>query len=116
MIYAIQALQTPYIKIGIARGSKGRLTNLQVGCPYDLVLVAEADWHNKFERVIHDYLTRCNKHIRGEWFDYSGETKRIVGLMKDGGSEADLIEIVTKWAGPSRLAKLAQVSREAAYG
>lgn len=65
-VYFIQDAETRAIKIGISVNPAGRLNQLQIGHPYQLVLLGtipgsrqiEAELHVKFER----------HHLRGEWF------------------------------------------------
>ena len=57
-----------FVKVGIAYNVKVRITNLQVGCPYELKLLASWATENarRDERRMH---ALWKKHeVRGEWF------------------------------------------------
>src|SRR3990172_105680 len=86
MIYAIHAVGTEYVKIGVTAGTKkaGRLSSLQTGCPFELVIVAQADWPHHQERIIHRYLKRHGLHVRGEWFMFEGRTQDLTSMMRRG--------------------------------
>lgn len=66
MIYAIQCGREGPIKIGVARDPQKRLADLQVGCPYELFLVAAGDLPDSAEREFHRQL--WDYSVRGEWF------------------------------------------------
>lgn len=82
MIYAILVEGSRYVKFGKAENVKKRLSGLQTGCPYELKLIAVADWPDAEEGAIHSYLNaiRC----RGEWFSRDSSVERVLGLMRDG--------------------------------
>ena len=87
MIYAIRAVGTPFVKLGVSVGighKMQRIATLQTGCPFELVLIAQADWPNIEERRIHSRLKRLGLHARGEWFKDEGETNVIIDLLRDG--------------------------------
>ena len=69
-LYVIRLADLDVVKIGYSENVSKRLSCLQVGCPLDLhleftVLVYEAE---RWEKVVHDFLKKQGKHIRGEWF------------------------------------------------
>ena len=80
MIYAVRALETPYIKFGIARGIERRLTTMQTGCPYELRAVAFADWPNQAERQIHAFLKA--DRVRGEWFKQGKDADTVIDALR----------------------------------
>ena len=86
MIYVIKAVDTEFVKIGISNGWRGRLKSMQTGCPFELVLIAEAEWPNREERRIHSRLRRAGLHVRGEWFKREGETNTIIELLRNGSA------------------------------
>lgn len=66
MIYAIQAGVNGPIKFGVSKHPMGRLSDLQIGNPVKLALVAVADLPNVCERQIHHWLR--DERLSGEWF------------------------------------------------
>jgi hypothetical protein len=88
LIYAIRAVGTDFIKFGKANDPVQRLAGLQTSNPFELKLVACAEWPDKEESYIHMYLDDF-RH-RGEWFVCDKATDKIVGLLRDG--EAGLRE------------------------
>jgi hypothetical protein len=84
MIYAIRAVGTPFTKFGTAKDAYKRLAYLQIGIPFKLLLMANADWPNKQEGVIHAYL--ADSLERGEWFKDSPNTRKVIDLLRDGES------------------------------
>ena len=86
MIYAIRAVGTEYVKIGISNTSSGadRITALQISCPFELSFVAQAEWPDGQERCIHVHLKRTGCHVRGEWFRETGETLLVLEYMRNG--------------------------------
>jgi hypothetical protein len=83
MIYAIEADR--FIKFGRAANVGKRLAELETGCPFDLTILAAADWPNGAETAIHRLL--ANHRQRGEWFKDCPEARQIIGWMlnKDVG-------------------------------
>lgn len=79
MIYAIQAVGTEYIKFGIATNLAHRLCILQVGCPFDLIIVASCAWFDSDEARIHMHLS--DRRVRGEWFRRGGATEAVIDAM-----------------------------------
>lgn len=85
MIYAIHAVGTEYVKIGVSIWRKrSRLSELQCANPFELVIVAQADWPHYQERTIHRYLKLHGLHVRGEWFRNEGHTEALIGMMRRG--------------------------------
>lgn len=71
MIYFIEAVGTPYVKIGRTRTSvKSRMSALATGCPYPLQVVRLIAINQKRESKIEKQLHRKFKKFRsqGEWF------------------------------------------------
>lgn len=66
MIYVVEAVGHGFYKFGVAVNPVSRLSELQVGCPFELRLIASVDWPHHYEATIHDFLKQ--RHIRGEWF------------------------------------------------
>ena len=87
MIYVLRAAGSEFVKIGVSKGigpKMVRISELQTGCPFELVLIAQADWPHIEERRIHARLKRFGLHVRGEWFIDKTETSEIIGLLRDG--------------------------------
>lgn len=69
-VYAMGALGTGLVKIGFTTKSPNvRMNELQVGCPYKLVLLGIWEGDMYAESCTHSQLKAIN--IRGEWFDFS---------------------------------------------
>jgi Meiotically up-regulated gene 113 len=114
MIYAIKAVGTEYVKIGVSRGQGPRMTrigNMQVGCPFELVLVAQVDWPHREEKRIHGHLKRHGLHVRGEWFSMSQETRIIIDLMRDGRAGLDAWYKRITPSNNRRLARILSITR-----
>ena len=87
MIYMIRAIGTGYVKIGKAGGLdiEPRLIQLQVGCPFELRVIARVvDWPDYMESVLHRHLHRDS--IRGEWFKLGERTRQVLRIMQNGGT------------------------------
>jgi hypothetical protein len=90
MIYAIKAVGTEYVKIGVSLGGgPARIAAMQTGCPFELVLIAQAEWPHDDERRIHAHLKRLGLHVRGEWFKREGDTVAIIEMMRNGRAGMD---------------------------
>jgi hypothetical protein len=115
MIYAIRALKTPYIKIGVSNGSVGRLMTLQCGCPFELLLEAEADWPDSEERKIHCYLSRQGHHFRLEWFTGAPVVQSLIGYLRRNDLSG-WHRSITEWATEiSRGRRLGRILAMASY-
>lgn len=75
MLYIIQYGNTNQYKIGITKNLNKRISELQVGSPYELKLVkiwthTRREKIEEYERVIHRYLIKEGYQIRkdSEWF------------------------------------------------
>ena len=75
MLYIIQYGNTNQYKIGITKNLNKRISELQVGAPYELRLVkiwthTRREKIEEYERVIHRYLIKEGYQIRkdSEWF------------------------------------------------
>lgn len=85
MIYAVWAEGTPYIKIGwVDRPSwlKKRVQILQVGCPFELQLIAQIEGTLDEEQAIH--LMLQDSLERGEWFRLGTSVRQVLAQMADG--------------------------------
>lgn len=82
MIYAIRAVGTPFIKIGKAKSVGRRLATLQTHSPFDLEILAVANWEDRRERALHRYLQ--DAHVRGEWFRECEAMTRVIEWMRAG--------------------------------
>lgn len=73
-----------FVKIGIAHDVKFRMSQMQVGCPFKLSLLAswKSDDALIEEEILHD---RYDKHrVRGEWFNIP-DAELIVLLSEVAG-------------------------------
>jgi hypothetical protein len=84
VIYAIRAVGTEYIKFGYTAPEllRVRLGTLQIGCPFELEMVAYGPGDLAEEQRVHVHLTAAGRHFRGEWFISSPETQEIVDRLK----------------------------------
>ena len=91
-IYVIQCCE--YSKIGIAKNIKSRISSLQIGCPYELRVIAKLGTSNarSDERRLHHLLRRFR--TRGEWFKLSDsliahivKAQTVADLLDDGSSK-----------------------------
>lgn len=76
MIYFIEAVGTPFVKIGRTRHSaKSRLSSLRTGCPYPLRIIRMLAVNLKRESQLEKQLHRKFKKYRaeGEWFALTEE-------------------------------------------
>ena len=78
-VYFIQAIESNFVKIGSAKNIEKRLSNLQVGCPFELKLInyiygrsQEVNLHKRFQAY----------HVRGEWFTLEGELKQFIDNLE----------------------------------
>ncbi len=75
-IYAVLAdMQPMSVKIGIAKHPEHRAFSLQSSCPVQLKLLGYVPGTKTLEKTIHGILRK--QCVRGEWFSYEGEAKRI---------------------------------------
>jgi hypothetical protein len=95
VIYAIHAVDTEFVKFGKADKIKRRLINLQVSSPHELRVIAQADWPDSAEALIHALLRQSR--VRGEWFRLDKPTIGILGLMRE---EAGLSKLEELGSGP----------------
>jgi hypothetical protein len=68
-VYFIQCTKTKAVKIGISNNPLRRLSALQTGYPFDLILlrVIKTPAPRKLEKLLHKKME--DFHLRGEWFD-----------------------------------------------
>ena len=85
-VYVI--LCVDFVKIGIAVKPESRLGNMQVGCPYELKMLAKYPSNNARhdERRLHKLLHSF--HARGEWFKIPDS---LIALMVKAGSVGELM-------------------------
>ena len=72
-VYVLGAMEMPYVKIGRAKNVWRRSRDIQVGCPYEVVVFGARFSHPKFtqalEMEVQRTLVDLDCHHRGEWFD-----------------------------------------------
>jgi hypothetical protein len=81
MIYAVRAVGTEFIKFGRANNLARRLKELETGCPYELDVLAVADWPDGQESAIHSYLSETR--VKLEWFMDSARAQEVIGFLND---------------------------------
>ncbi len=95
MIYSIRCIvgSAKYYKFGRYRSQRlgenaayKRLLELQIGCPFELELIAVGKWpeweDQERERRIHNYLQASR--VRGEWFKGCERVTEILRMMGAG--------------------------------
>lgn len=86
-IYLIAVAGTSHVKVGFTAGKASeRLCALQVGCPYELTVIACLRGSRNTEQALHSALNRWGRHLRGEWFDLDTDQWRAAD-----GCDGDLI-------------------------
>lgn len=95
MIYAIEAWGTGFIKFGKANSVSKRLKELEVGCPFQLHIVAAAPWPDGAETAIHSYLAPDIE--RGEWYQEGVRADEVLGWMnhKDSSYGLERLRLAT---------------------
>lgn len=68
-VYFVHAPEANAVKIGVSSDPKYRLTNMQVGSPVSLTILAVVPGGHALERKLHQQLAASR--IRGEWFRVS---------------------------------------------
>lgn len=85
-IYFIQRGEGGLIKIGFTlRSTQRRLSELQVGCPETLHLLAESPGTEAHEDVLHLHFAAAWK--RGEWFEPVPELLDMINAISFGDLE-----------------------------
>lgn len=87
-VYAIRALGTPYVKIGVAEDVEARLAALQTGTPLELAILHEVEMgvrDYELEELMHTRYAEMR--VRGEWF----AVERGEELAKDLEAQALLL-------------------------
>lgn len=79
-IYFVRAIETKFVKIGFAENVKKRVNELQVGCPFALLIEHTFPSVFDFEAYLHEQFNQY--HYRGEWFVYSREVKSFIDYTK----------------------------------
>lgn len=75
MIYFI-GCNDRYVKIGVSHSPYSRLNDLQVGNPYDLMMLKTIDVSHKAEVYLHDKFSHL--HHRTEWFNLNSELREYI--------------------------------------
>lgn len=57
-----------FTKIGKADSPSKRLSEIQVGNPRPLSIVATLNGDPRLERALQRHFASCGRHVRGEWF------------------------------------------------
>ena len=94
-IYFIQCGQ--FIKIGKANYPERRLLELQIGCPYDLTLLATLPGDEREELYFHRLFV--DRRHKGEWFALTGdEIANAIGeyLAWNGLSPEERVKKIAK--------------------
>lgn len=71
-LYIIQQKITGAVKIGRTSNIERRLTELQVGSPYEIRCVLLLPNQGKLEKILHKRMQNHQLRIAGEWFSYEG--------------------------------------------
>lgn len=91
-VYFIKCKQ--YVKIGHASDVSKRLSELQIGCPFPLKLMAVIPGDRRLERAFHEALHAWR--VRGEWFDArtGAPVRKLMVLINNGARPTKLSEII----------------------
>lgn len=83
IVYFILDTYSNTVKIGYTtiKGLDKRLTNLQIGTPYELKLLGAIWGNSKIESKLHKQFNKF--HIRGEWFHYTKEIEDFLSESWD---------------------------------
>lgn len=70
-VYFIEAVGTPFVKIGFTQGAEvsWRLKSLQCGCPYELRVVTSFQAPQHVEPYLHMKFAAYRARSVGEWFE-----------------------------------------------
>lgn len=82
-VYAIGVVGHDRVKIGRSRDPQQRLSHVQVGCPWDVVLVALVRGGTQAEEAIQSALRTA--HVRGEWYSVTHEDALALFTACGGG-------------------------------
>ena len=83
IVYAMGVVGHDRIKIGRTRDPRQRLSHVQVGCPWEIVLVAVVRGGPVAEDLVQSALRHA--HIRGEWYEMSHDAARAIFSACGGG-------------------------------
>ena len=73
-VYMISISESYIVKVGIAQNPQERLSTLQIGNPYNLILETQTnsmysrEHAIQIESYIHKKLEELGGHMRGEWY------------------------------------------------
>jgi hypothetical protein len=111
MIYAIQVIGAPfkpYTKFGKSNDPASRLVQHQTSSPFQVVLLASADWPDAEEAKIHKYLEKY--HVRGEWFAAGRRTSLVIDLLQqEDGLSIWLRTAASNQLGPGTKRRLGRI-------
>ncbi len=110
MIYAIRCVNTNFIKFGRANNVGRRLKELDTCCPFDLEITAVVNWPDGSETAIHRHLQ--DQRLKGEWFQDSDTTQRVIGWMLQGVEGLEELRLVNKVLFKHRAMKIEKNSQE----
>jgi hypothetical protein len=111
MIYIIHAAATDYYKVGISAKTAihRRVDTLQIGCPFTLTMIAQADWPDHTERRIHKLLKP--HHVRGEWFAINPDLHSLIQCFHEGKGYYDWLLIIKPAEQHTRLGAVLQFNK-----
>lgn len=83
-VYIIEAKGLNAVKIGRSRHVRKRVSDLQVGCPYELSIAARIPGDEHLERVLHKMFAPAR--IQGEWFFRSSDIDLLIEELRRVGA------------------------------
>src|SRR5579863_2622978 len=98
-VYVIGSHKLGYYKIGRCSNIKRRLSQIAVGCPYEVEIMAQ--WSTNEDKQLEAFLHAhfLPKHVRGEWFALTGnDLKSCEGLVAEFLSTGG----IRAWGQPSK--------------
>lgn len=115
MIYAVHAEGTEFIKFGYTAdiSMRRRISTMQTGCPFTLVLLAFCRGDEKTESWLHWRLVGAKAFQRGEWFKDCPEARTIIQEMQEDSLKPKLVNsslMEVEQQRPKRLASALEVA------
>lgn len=82
-VYFVTVKGHGFVKVGYTNSLTQRLSDLQVGCPYELEITASVFGSYNIEQWIHRHIASCL--YRGEWYEAKGIAREAIDAARSGG-------------------------------
>lgn len=103
LVYVLRNGENLECKIGITDNLNRRLSQLQTGCPHNLVIEhifyhPHREMVKKIERVLHRYYEKQGKKVRsnGEWFNLTQKDINFLTSFKNINEIKEMINLILK--------------------